>query len=63
MEALSGRWSYEKEARRDKRNVFFQVANAFSLLVGRIASKAQAGDIKPIMVNTQFDPRRLSGDY
>jgi hypothetical protein len=57
VEALSGRWSYEKEARRDKRNVWFHVANAFSLLIGRIAPAAVARDVKPIVVNARFNAR------
>ena len=36
IEALSGRWSYDTE-RRDKRTVWYHVANAFSLLVSTIA--------------------------
>lgn len=47
IEALSGRWSYEKEARRDRRNIWFHVANAFSLLIGRMALKEQLRNIKP----------------
>src|SRR5262245_17542251 len=35
IEALSGRWSYEQD-RRDKRNVWFNVANSFSLLVSSL---------------------------
>ena len=63
IEALSGRWSYEKEARRDRRNIWFHVANAFSLLIGRKALEEQLRNIKPITVDTRFNPRRLSGDY
>jgi hypothetical protein len=63
IEALSGRWSYEKEARRDRRNIWFHVANAFSLLIVRMVLEQQTRDIKPIKVNTQFDPRRVNGDY
>src|SRR5262245_17403166 len=38
IEALSGRWSYEQDRRdrRDKRNVWFYVANSFSLLISSL---------------------------
>ena len=36
IEALSGRWSYDTD-RREKRTVWYHVANAFSLLVSTIA--------------------------
>jgi hypothetical protein len=36
IEALSGRWSYDTD-RRDKRTIWYHVANAFSLLVSTIA--------------------------
>jgi hypothetical protein len=39
IEALSGRWSFENE-RRDKRNVWYYVANAFSLLIERVVQPA-----------------------
>jgi len=42
VEALSGRWSYVQE-RRDKRNVWYYVANAFSLCVDRVAPGAPSG--------------------
>ena len=45
IEALSGRWSYENE-RRDKRNVWFHVANAFSLFVASIEPAGSDEKIK-----------------
>ena len=45
IEALSGRWSYESE-RREKRNVWYHVANAFSLLVSSIEPARGSNDIK-----------------
>jgi hypothetical protein len=54
IEALSGRWSYEKEARRDKRNVWFHVANAFSLLIGRLAPGPSDVPLPKIEVKSQF---------
>ena len=47
IEALSGRWSYNTE-RRDKRTVWYHVANAFSLLVATIAPTARNEQIKVI---------------
>jgi len=38
IEALSGRWSYD---RREKRTVWYHVANAFSLLVNESAHAEQ----------------------
>jgi hypothetical protein len=46
IEALSGRWSYDTE-RRDKRTVWYHVANAFSLLVSS-QQPTGADDIKVI---------------
>jgi hypothetical protein len=37
IEALSGRWSYDTE-RREKRTVWYHVANAFSLFVSTIVA-------------------------
>ena len=45
IEALSGRWSYETD-RRDKRTVWYHVANAFSLLVATLAPMASAEQIR-----------------
>jgi hypothetical protein len=48
IEALGGRWSYDTE-RRDKRTVWYHVANAFSLLVATSAHAEQRkhqGDLK-----------------
>lgn len=42
VEALSGRWCYDTQ-RRDKRDAWYYVANAFSLCVDRIAPGAPAG--------------------
>jgi hypothetical protein len=57
IEALNGRWSYEKEARRDKRNVWFHVVNAFSLLIARMAPDAPKADGK-ILPDKDYDYRR-----
>ena len=35
IEALSGRWDYQQD-RREKKNIFYYVANAFSLLVSSL---------------------------
>jgi len=43
IEALSGRWSYDTD-RREKRTVWYHVANAFSLLVSTIAPQTTIGD-------------------
>ena len=37
IEALSGRWSYDTD-RREKRTVWYHVANAFSLFVSTIVA-------------------------
>ena len=47
IEALSGRWSYDTD-RREKRTVWYHVANAFSLLVSTIAPTASNEQIKVI---------------
>jgi hypothetical protein len=47
IEALSGRWSYDTE-RREKRTVWYHVANAFSLLVSTMAPLASKEQIKVI---------------
>ena len=47
IEALSGRWSYDTE-RREKRTVWYHVANAFSLLVSTIAPMPNTEQIKII---------------
>jgi hypothetical protein len=48
MEALSGRWNYDLDPRR-KKSAWYYVANAFSLLVDRIApGEAQANSYKVI---------------
>ncbi len=47
IEALSGRWSYDQD-RRDKRTVWFYVANAFSLLVATTAPMPSNEQIKVI---------------
>ena len=47
IEALSGRWSYDTE-RRDKRTVWYHVANAFSLLVATMAPMPSNEQIKVI---------------
>jgi hypothetical protein len=47
IEALSGRWSYEKD-RREKRSAWFYTANAFSLLVSSIQPQGKPDDIRVI---------------
>jgi hypothetical protein len=47
IEALSGRWSYDAE-RREKRTVWYHIANAFSLLVSTIAPMPSNEQIKVI---------------
>ena len=47
IEALSGRGSYDTD-RREKRTVWYHVANAFSLLVSTIASMPSNEQIKVI---------------
>jgi len=43
IEALGGRWTYDKEW-RDKRNPWWHVANPFSLLVSRFDPPGKADD-------------------
>jgi hypothetical protein len=50
IEALSGRWSYDTD-RREKRTVWFHIANAFSLLVSTIAPTAQGKDDVKVISN------------
>src|SRR4029453_18086476 len=45
IEALSGRWVFENE-RRDQRNIWFHVANAFSLLVSSIEPVSNDDKVK-----------------
>jgi phage terminase large subunit-like protein len=45
IEALSGRWTYESE-RRERRTIWYHVANAFSLLVSSIEPAPVKQDIK-----------------
>ena len=45
VESLSGRWSYEKD-RRDHRNIWYHVANALGLVVGRL-QEPKAEEYKP----------------
>lgn len=57
VEALSGRWTYEQE-RRDRRTVWYYLANAFSLCVDRI-DPAGAGPLPELKVTWgNCDPRR-----
>jgi hypothetical protein len=58
IESLSGRWSYEKD-RRDLRNVWWHVANAFSLLIGRAQPSAPSGP--PVKIISNFETRTLPG--
>ncbi len=53
VEALSGRWSYEND-RRDKRNLWYYVANAFSLIVARaLAPRPKPGTGQIV---SEYDP-------
>jgi hypothetical protein len=52
--SVKRRWSFEKD-RRDQRNIWHYVANAFSLCVDRIAPGATPLGPPPI-VNYWFDP-------
>jgi hypothetical protein len=45
IEALSGRWSYEHD-RRDKRTVWFYIANAFSILLESIQPASSKDEVK-----------------
>lgn len=45
IEALSWRWSYESE-RRERRTVWYHVANAFSLLVSSIQPAGNDDKVK-----------------
>ena len=54
IEALSGRWSYEKD-RSDQRNIWWQIANAFSLVVARATQVAAAAAFKEPEVETRFN--------
>jgi hypothetical protein len=45
IEALSGRWTYESE-RRERRTVWYHVANAFSLLVSSIQPPGNDDKVK-----------------
>jgi hypothetical protein len=47
IEALSGRWSYEQD-RREKRTVWYHVANAVSLLVSTMTRMPSNEQIKVI---------------
>jgi hypothetical protein len=51
VEALSGRWRYESE-RREKRTVWYHVANAFSLLVSSIQPP---GNVDKVTVLSSLD--------
>jgi hypothetical protein len=45
IEALSGRWTYESE-RRERRTIWYHVANAFSLLVSNIQPASHDEKVK-----------------
>jgi hypothetical protein len=62
VEALSGRWSYDND-RRDKRNLWYYVANAFSLLIGRISPNAPKLNQGPIKVEVEFNPGDAARNY
>ena len=53
IDALSSRWTFEP--RRD-RDVWWHVANAFSLLVERISPTSNAGRNREIEVESDFNP-------
>jgi hypothetical protein len=53
IDSLSGRWSYEK-GQRDQRSVWWYVANAFSLVIDRIAPNRTTAGPKP-KVKKEFD--------
>jgi hypothetical protein len=55
VECLSGRWSYD---RQDKKSVWYHIANAFSLLIGRIAGVPKLAN-EPIKTQLYFDPFKL----
>ena len=54
VEALSGRWNFERD-RRDQRGVWHYVANVFSMCVDRIAPGAPPLRSPPV-VHTWFNP-------
>jgi hypothetical protein len=58
VEALSGRWSYARD-RRDKRNIWHYVADAFSILIDRLTPEMSFRNqpIEPIRVERDFDVR------
>jgi len=58
VEALSGRWTYEREM-RDRRSVWYHLANAFSLVIDRIDPTATAPLPEFNAVWGSADPRRL----
>ena len=64
VEALSGRWSYEKD-RRDRRDVWWFIADAFSLAISRIEPISKPEPAKPIKVSAMMDVRRgiMTGRY
>jgi hypothetical protein len=55
------RWSYEKD-RRDKRNQWFYVANAFSLLIGRITPSTDLPR-KPLVIDAEWNVFRPVNSY
>ena len=55
IEALSGRWSYDTE-RREKRTVWYHVANAFSLLISTISNYDRLTD----NASPKFRPKTVS---
>jgi hypothetical protein len=56
VDALSGRWSYEKN-RRDTRTIWHHVANAFTCAVDRVGP-GEPPTPKQVRVNTAYNPFR-----
>jgi hypothetical protein len=52
IEALSGRWNYDKD-QRDKRNIWYYVASAFSLVVARATASVKRPEKAPA-VKTKY---------
>jgi hypothetical protein len=52
IEALSGRWNYDKN-RRDKRNIWYYVASPFSLVVARATAGVKRPEKAPV-VKTKY---------
>jgi hypothetical protein len=57
IESLSGRWKFERD-RRDRRDVWWFVANAFGLAIAKIQQDGEFKELKP----PQWDPSDSSWD-